>query len=176
MPNVKKPARVSTAKHHTQIENISVLGVTERMGPPALHTYAESFLKAACLLPEPTPTVPFDPVRPYLVCHAIELGLKAFLSLNGVLMPKLADSLYGHNLDKILDQAVETGINDKVKLAETHCDAIRLASAYYSGKVFEYPAVGEAISAYPHMPPIETLFDAASILVETLAQPCREAK
>lgn len=174
MPNVKKPARVSTAKHHTQIENISVLGVTERMGPPALHTYAESFLKAAYSLPKPT--VPFDPVRPYLVCHAIELGLKAFLSLNGVLMLKLAECSYGHNLEKILDQAVETGINDTVTLAETHCAAIRLASAYYSGKVFEYPAVGEAISAYPHMPPIETLFDAASILIETLAQPCREAK
>jgi len=174
MHSAKKPTRVSAAKRHAQIENISVLGITERMGPLALHLYGESFLTAASSLPKPI--APFEPVRPYLVCHAIELGLKAFLSLHGVLMLQLSEGSYGHNLEAILEKAVEAGLNSTVPLTEAHRSAIRLASVYYSGKVFEYPAVGEAVSAYPRMPPIEILFDAASILIRTLAQPCREAK
>lgn len=174
MPSTKKPARVSPAKHHAQIEHISLLGVRERMGPLGLHMYANSFLAAASALPQPAVT--FDPVRPYLVCHAIELGLKAFLSLQGLEMIELAESSFGHNLTFTLKKAEASNLKTIVPLSNAHCAAIRLASVYYSGKVFEYPAVGEAMLAYPSMPPLDTLFDAASILVQALHQPCREAK
>ena len=174
MPSEKKPVRLSAAKRNAQIEYISIVGITERMGPLGLHMYAQSFLTAARSLPPPT--VPFEPARPYLVCHAIELGLKAFLSLRGAAMIELADGAYGHNLEAILQKAEESDLKAVVPLTDGHRVAIRLASNYYVGKVFEYPAVGEAMSGYPSMPPIDILFDAATVLVESLHQQCREAK
>lgn len=136
--------------------------------------YAQSYLNAASTLP--SPTVPFDPVRPYLVCHAIELGLKAFLSLQGSTMLDLADGSHGHNLEVLLQKAEEKGLNVAVPFTDDHRIAIKRATIYYAGKVFEYPAVGEAILGYPNMPSIDVLFDAAAVLVESLRQQCQEAR
>ena len=174
MASTKKPARVSAAKRFAQIERISIAGITERMGPLGLHMYAEAYLNAARSLP--LPTVPFDPVRPFLVCHSIELGLKAFLLLQGSAMLELADGSYGHNLEAILQKADEKHLGASVTLTKSQRAEIHRASLYYVGKVFEYPAVGEAMSGYPSMPAIDTLFEVAAMLVDSLRQPCREAK
>lgn len=170
----KKPGRVSAAKRFAQVERISIFGITERMGPLGLHMYAERFLTAARSLPPGT--VPFEPVRPYLVCHSIELGLKAFLSLQGAAMIELADGAYGHNLEAILQKADDKALSASVRLTAAQRSAIRLATVYYSGKVFEYPAVGESMSGYPSMPPLEAFLEAAGALVDSLRQQCREAK
>lgn len=169
-----KKRRPSAAKRFAEIERISIAGINESMGPLGLHMYAESYLSAAQALPEPK--VPFEPVRPYLVCHAIELALKAYLSLRGATMVDLADGAFGHNLESILAKAIEGDLANLVPLTESQTKAIRLATTYYAGKVFEYPAIGEALSAYPQSPPIEVLFEAAACLVEALRQPCKEAK
>jgi len=161
-------------KRFAEVEKISISGITERMGPLGLQLYAEMYLAAAKALP--TPQVPFEPVRPYLVCHAIELGLKAFLSLKGREMVKLAEGQFGHKLSAILIEAESVGLLDAVALSTAHREAITSAETYYAGKVFEYPAVGEALSAYPSMPPLKTLFEAAELLTSSLAQPCRAAK
>ena len=174
MASTKKPARVSAAKRFAQIERISIAGIAERMSPLARHMYAGAYLNAARSLP--MPTVPFDPVRPFLVCHSIELALKAFLSLQGSAMLELADGSYGHNLERILQKADEKHLAASVTLTKTHRAEIRRASAYYSGKVFEYPAIGEAMSGYPSMPAIDSLFEAAGILAESLRQYCNEAE
>lgn len=167
-------AKITPTKQFAAIEYISIAGIVVRMGSVGLHVYAESYLSAARLLP--APSVPFDPVRPYLVCHSIELSLKAFLSLQGMKMLKLAENKLGHNLDSLLVCAMESGMDKLVQLSEPNISAIELATIYYAGKVFEYPAVAEAFSAYPQLPQIESLFDTANILVESLRQPCREAK
>ena len=91
-------------------------------------------------------------------------------------MVELAEGPYGHNLDTLLTRALEANLEAIAGLSEAQCDAVRLATTYYSGKVFEYPAIGEALAAYPQMPPLETLFEVASLLVESLRGPCREAK
>jgi len=174
MPTAQPFKRTTRAKRYSEIERISVFGITERMGPLALQLYAEAYLSAATSLP--IPNVPFEPVRPYLVCHALELGMKAFLSLKGIEMLDLADGQYGHKLGAILAKAEMEGLLERVPLKAEHLEAIRYAEAYYAGKVFEYPAVGEALSAYPKMPPLETLFEAATQLTQSLAQSCREAK
>jgi len=174
MATSKKPRSVSAAKRFAQIERISILGVTERMGPLGLHMYAESFLAAARALP-PGP-VPFEPVRPYVVCHSIELGLKAFLSLQGAAMLELAEGPYGHNLEALLQKADKKGLRATVRLTAAQRSAICHATTYYSGKVFEYPAIGEAVSGYPHLPSIEPLLEAASTLVDSIRQQCHEAK
>ncbi len=174
MMNSPKKQKPSAAKEFAKVERISIAGINERMGPLGLHVYAELYLSAAQALPKPK--VPFEPVRPYLVCHAIELALKAYLSLRGAAMKDLADGAFGHNLESILTKAIEGDLAKLVPLTETQRKAIRLATTYYAGKVFEYPAVGEMLSAYPQSPPIDTLFEAAACLVDALRQPCREAK
>jgi len=52
---------------------------------------------------------------------------------------------------------------------------IRRASNYYSGKVFEYPAIGEAVSAYSGNPDTNTLIEVAEKLVDVLREPCLKA-
>jgi hypothetical protein len=174
MGTKKTTVRTSVAKRFADIEQISITSVTERMGPLALHMYADAYLDAARRLPPPS--VPFEPVRPFLVCHCIELGLKAFLSLQGSTMSDLADASYGHNLEAILQKADEKQLKRSVALTDQHRAEIRRASVYYGGKLFEYPAVGEALSGYPRMPIIDTLFEAAAMLVDSLRQRCTEAK
>ncbi len=174
MPTQIKTRRTSRAKQFAQIEKVSIAGITERMGPHGLHMYAEAYLSAALALPKPN--VPFEPVRPYLVCHAIELALKAFLSCRDTTMIGLGGSPYAHSLDSLLSAAVEANLAEFTKLADQQSDAIRSANTYYSEKVFEYPAVGEAMCAYPHMPPIDVLIEAASTLVRSLRPPCRDTK
>lgn len=89
MSRTNKKARTSAEKRYAQIEQISVAGLPAGMGPLGLHFYAGAFLDAARSLPPPND--PFEPVRPFLVCHLIELALKAFLSLHGVAMVELAE-------------------------------------------------------------------------------------
>ena len=76
----------------------------------------------------------------------------------------------------ILQKADEKRLGASVTLTKAQRAEIHCASLYYAGKVFEYPAVGEAMAGYPTMPAIDTLFEAATILVDSLRQQCREAK
>ena len=91
-------------------------------------------------------------------------------------MLELAEGAYGHNLEAILHKADEKGLSALVHLTAAQRSAICLATVYYSGKVFEYPAVGEAMCGYPIMPSTETLLEAAAALVDSLRQQCRDAK
>lgn len=172
MATPKSPKR-SAAKRHAQIENISIMESVGRMGPLGLWVYAEAYLRAGKAVP--APTVPFEPTRYFLICHSVELGLKAFLSVQGSTMLQLADYAYGHNLVSILAAAESQGLFSTVPLSTAQLAEITKASEYYVGKVFEYPAVGEAISAYPSLPDLTTLLDAAELLVKHLEQPCKAA-
>jgi hypothetical protein len=168
-----KPKKKSAVKDFAAIEQISIAGLVARMGPVALHVYADAYLKAAKALPEPT--APFEPVRPFLVCHSIELSLKAFLSLRGAKMIEMMESGLGHKLEALLQEAIERGLNDLVSLTDSQRNAIHQATTYYAGKVFEYPAVAEALSAYPQLPSLPHLFEAAAELVDVLRKPCYES-
>ena len=124
--------RVSHAKQFAEIENLSMPGIVTRMGPVALHVYAEDFLNAATALP--AAKVPFQPSRWFLPCRAIELALKAFLSLKGAPMLELAGGAYGHDLHALLQQAQKSGLADIVALESRDTQAIERATEYYIGK------------------------------------------
>jgi len=156
------------------VERLSIFGTEIRMGPLALLQYAEKFQFAASALPQSE--LAFDPVRLYLTCHSIELALKAFLSLHSMLMLALSEGKFAHNLESIAQAAEEKGLREQTKLLDCHMDEIRKANLYYIGKVFEYPAVGEAIRGFHEMPSLPVLLEAAVILVSSLRQPCLEAK
>lgn len=173
MSNPKTPRRTSPSKRFAEIEKISIFGAEARMGPLALQQYAERYFYAAKGLP--VSDLKFDPVRLYLVCHSIELALKAYLSLHGALMVELSEGPYGHNLESILGKALERGIDSLVPLRDDHRAEICRANTYYSGKVLEYPAVGEAMRGFRDMPTLDLLIEAAEMLVVSLKEPCLEA-
>ena len=150
------------------------MGVTSRMGPVGLWVYADAYIRAGLALP--AQEVPYEQVRYYLACHSIELSLKAFLSLHGATMLELSENAFGHNLEAIAVAADTKGLKSQIPLTDSHREEIRKAAQYYVGKVFEYPAVGEALSGYPDLPKLDVLFAAAELLAATLAQPCQDAE
>ena len=170
-----KPTRKkSLAKQFAEAERLSLFGSKPfPMGPIGLWVYAERYRDGALRL-SATENAEYDPVRHYLVCHAIELALKAFLSLRGMTLLELSEGAYGHNLDTILASADSKGMAEFVSLTDEHRAEIRDATLYYAGKVFEYPALSEAVVAYKRAPDISILLSAASALIEALAEPCRE--
>ena len=137
----EKSKKLSRAKRFAEVEFLSVAGFKYRMGPTGLWVYGKDYKNAAAILPQPS--VPYEPVRFYLVCHSIELLLKAFLSLRGATMLELSENKYGHDLEKLLDAALEYELDTLVNLPARHIAEVRKAAIYYGGKVFEYPAVGD---------------------------------
>jgi len=146
------------------------------MSPIGLHVYAAHFLDAAKAAPvsqQSTPArFPFAPARLFLVCHAIELLLKAFPSLKGNSLKSLASNKFGHDLEKLLQDAEECGLGELIQLTPPLVVEIRKASEYYAEKVFEYPALYEAVQAYPRLPDFEPLLEAADALLVALNEPC----
>ncbi len=168
------PRKPSKAKKFAVIEHIGIANIRERIGPLGLHMYADAYLKAYDALPPPE--VPFEPVRPYLLCHSVELALKAFLSLRGMSMLELAAPALAHNLSALFDKATSMSLLDYVQLAPEEGVAVKQANNYYEGKLFEYPAFGEALAGYPERPDLKTIHGAATKLVANLRQACLEAK
>lgn len=170
--NARLFVSVSPEQVNKKIESIRVAGVTARISPIGLHIYAKDFLQAAVSLD--VASTPFSPVRGYLLAHAVELGLKAFLSAKGTSLEELAKK-YGHSLKKLLCEAESLGMTANVPFTAKHVDEIRRANEYYDEKVFEYPALPEAVKGYRRMPDLEVLRSAAELLVTRIEALCLDA-
>jgi hypothetical protein len=172
----KKRKRPSKARQHTTVETITTFGFNVRMGPPGLIVFASHFLHAARSA-EPPPTANgFQLVRSFLVCRALELSLKAFLSLKGISLVKLAGGQFAHNLESLVLQAEKNDLGALVTLEGAQRDEIIRASKYYAEKVLEYPALTEALRAYPHLADPNLLIAAADALTSALTEPCLHAE
>jgi hypothetical protein len=82
-----------------------------RFGPVGLIVYADHFLAAAKSTHAPVTAPAFPLVRTFLVCHALELALKAFLSLKGCSMEQLAGGPFGHNLESLVAEVEKRDIH-----------------------------------------------------------------
>jgi len=146
------PNRKSTAaKRHAEVEDLEMFGLRTRFGSVGLHVYATDYLASARALPAMA-SLPFAPSRYFLACRALELALKALLSIKGQRLANLAGGQYAHDLSNLLDEAGNVGIGNVVTLGQDTREHIRDAAKYYGEKVLEYPALMEALSAYPHLP------------------------
>ena len=112
------------------------------MSPLGLHFYAEDFLAAARATQSPEFLGQFKPARPYLVCHAIECALKAFLSLKGYKLKKLAEGKFGHDLENILKHAKKQDLRDVVTLSDDQLSQISTRFRLLRGKSLRVPGVG----------------------------------
>jgi len=91
-----------------------------RTTPIGLSRYAEEFFDTAMAADDvvgmrtgyefhaPVPVM-------YLVGHAIELSLKAFLAAKKVSLKELASRKYGHDLEKLFERATELGLDSIVE-------------------------------------------------------------
>jgi hypothetical protein len=164
---------------HAEIETVSFFGLSTPLGPAGLIVMAEHYLRAAQIIRSQRPQQErWSPVEKFLACRTIELGLKAFLSLRGRRLTELSFGEFGHDLQNLLAEADAAGLPKLVNLSNEARSAIEFAHRYYLDKVFEYPAVLEALKGYPGDPEIESLLHVGDQLVATLMQPCcaHEAK
>ncbi|MFT3937472.1 hypothetical protein [Rhodopseudomonas sp.] len=163
--------RKPSAKHFT--EHVQIAGMRSHLAPAGFIILAKKFHAAACLgYDHRQVEARWMPVEKFLACRAIELGLKSFLSLKGRELSKLAGGVYGHDLNNLLLQADVDGLADMVDLSAQERSAIEQANRYYFEKVFEYPAIGEAVVAYPLDPPFGPLCDAGRRFIEGLYDVC----
>jgi hypothetical protein len=163
------------ATKHSKIETLSLFGLRVSFGPVGLIVLAEHYAVAADVVRNSLVGQRWSPVEKFLACRSIELGLKAFLSLKGRALEELAGGLYGHDLENLLKQAEDEGLQEMTSLTTDERAAIHFAQKYYFDKVFEYPALAEALRAYPGDPAdSHFLISAAERLVFELKQPCAE--
>jgi hypothetical protein len=73
---------------------------------------AEVFLQAYDQIREPwLPIPPRDWPRYFLLCHSVELALKAFLHMKGVSEREMRGRQYGHSLAKLFEAASNHGLD-----------------------------------------------------------------
>lgn len=85
-----------------------------------------------------------DPVAPasayYLIGHAVELGLKAYVLQQGGSLDHL--KAIGHRLCRAHDEARKAGLAAHFHASEVEVNALRILDALYSDKQFEYIETG----------------------------------
>jgi hypothetical protein len=166
----RHPYRPSRKKIRGRRKSVAGRGTSVRLTPAALYVYAADYLRAAkrARLTEKS----FRPAQYYLVCHALELVLRAFLSLSGKVPDDSGPVAWNRNLGDLLAEAERSGLRDFVLLDASAVAEIRRASLYYAGAVFDFPALAEALRGYPQRPSMHVLLAAAEDLVSAAREPC----
>lgn len=141
-----------------------------RLEAASLYAYAADFLRAAKSMRSAHRS--FKPARLYLVCHSLELGLRAFVSLAAGSLDDSARRAGGHDLGRLLSKAQSLGLDGLIRFRIKEVSEIRKASLYYARKVFEYPALAEALRGYPKRPDFKALLTVADELIAAIREPC----
>lgn len=163
---------MSKSRKHTKTEHLTLFGLRSHIAPVGLLLYAESYLQMVKSA-HPLPDRPFQPAPLFLASRSLELALKTFLCLKGETLEKLA--VQGHNLGLLLTSAKANGLGDLVSLPVEQEAEIERASIYYAEKVYEYPAVKEAVLGYPALATVGPLVAAAEALISALRPLALEA-
>jgi len=107
----------------------------------------------------------------YLFGHSIELALKAFLVARGVPYSELRKfSAYGHDLQKLLQEARRRRLGNECKLSKAQIQSILLLNQQYSSKQLEYIVTG-----YFSVPSAISLLLTTTSLVTSLERYCINA-
>ncbi len=131
--------------------------------------YAEDFFEASS---SHDSSRNFSPVKYYLVCHSIELSLKAFLLLKGVSKSKIKNRSLGHDLSKILEKCESLGINKIVQISDPQKSVISELNEWYSRKGFEYFEIKNLSAGANELPDIALAQELATLLINKLKAPC----
>lgn len=155
-------------KHDPRARHSSAVGPNSRLGLASYCVYATDFFRAARSA-SATSGAGFSPARLFLVCHALELTLKAYRGLRGQRPDETATAGIKPDLGRLLTTADSFELSELVRLTPEQRVQIRKAALYYSEGVFEYPALAEALRGYPQAPDVNVLLCA---LAEMVAAVC----
>ena len=135
---------------------------------------ANDYLRAARTVQQP-PVSELEALRQrislpayFLVGHASELALKAFLLGRGHTITELRSRKYGHDLAALIAESRKRKLGREVRLSARELDCLRLLNECYSAKEFEY-----AINGYRRLPSYALVFSTATKLCEGLQGYCR---
>ncbi len=129
----------------------------ERTTPLGTLRYAIEFYAAAIVTDDAIGDMPgHDAVAPitvnYLIGHAIELGLKAYLLHRDVPLDHIKYKI-GHRLVKARDQAMELGLGEHFQPKADWGDVLEVLDGLYSDKQFEYIETGSKL--FPIFGPLQ---------------------
>jgi hypothetical protein len=131
-----------------------------------LRNYARDFLSAAQTFDPPKNR--FSPVPYYLICHSVELSLKAFLFSAG--FKKNDRKRLNHDLEKALRAAEANGLSAHLEITSNDRELFQKANRLYPKKEFEYFESLETIYD-PHNFELEALESFALRLYEAIEDP-----
>lgn len=130
-----------------------------RLTSKGLITYAWDYYKSFEILQKEIPKeLEKYEVKYYLLCHSIELGMKAYLREKGYTRKQLMG--FGHDLEKLLGQLYKEGVVINV-------DSVKrtfILNDYYMNKMFEYPQTG-----YKSMPSLEHMKSYVKLLLDMVS-------
>ena len=133
--------------------------------------YAEDFYKASVAY---NPQRPFSPVKYFLLCHSIELSLKAYLLLKGVTREEIQQKSLGHNLSNILAKCEKLAVRGIVQFSESQKLIISELNKWYSRKGFEYFELENLTSGTSKLPDIALIQELAKLLIDSIKEPCQK--
>lgn len=137
-----------------------------------LWVHADMFRKAGQVLLGAGHPVPVGALLPtyYVVCHALELSMKAFLRARGYKADALIHK-FGHDLRKCLRKAQAKGFSTFVKLDAEETNAIIWISPQYRAKELEYVVS----QGFKSLPEISHLVSALDKIMKGIRRECFEA-
>jgi len=133
----------------------------------ALWHHAGEFRKASTTIQKADKHGPHDRIGYYLICHSIELCLKAFLRGKGFSIQGQRN--LGHDLQKLVEEADGHKLDDYFAISSGQRTALLRANKYYVLKELEYPVIGPK-----NLPDIELLNSLADGLLDKTRDFCRE--
>lgn len=112
----------------------------KRVGSKGLLKYANNYLQAYKIIKEQKPKdLDLPEVKFFLVCHSLELGLKAYLRTK---LPRTFLVKLGHDLEKLLDEIYK---RRGIFVGKRDLVIIHYANELYKTKQFEYSQKGDKI-------------------------------
>jgi hypothetical protein len=138
-----------------------------RTTPTGMLRYAIEFFAAGCVVDDklgadseyaPTPAN-------YLIGHAIELTLKAYLLQQGMALEDIRKYPLGHSLTGCFEAAEQRGMHQHFQLTDDDRDVLRTLDHLYSSKQLEYIETGSK-----EVPVFGPLTDLGLRLVRGVAQ------
>lgn len=129
-----------------------------RTTPVGLSRYAREFLDTAMAADKTVGEQPGYEIHApvpimYLVGHAIELSLKAYLASKGVPLDDLASRTYGHDLEACFNKAVQLNLNTIVTFENDEIEGMKVLNALYCTKQLNYIVNGTKL--FPVFGPIQ---------------------
>ena len=106
--------------------------------PLGLWRYAKDFSKAASIVVDTFGDEVSTLPAYYLCGHSIELSLKAYLLGEGIPLRKLKSKEFGHNLERLVGEALRHNLKKIVHLSAREIGEIQYLNINYVAKDFEY--------------------------------------